>query len=203
MAEIANYSFNNVKVMWTKLQADNPEAPYQGAGVSNWSIQAILSDEQADKYKDTGLFPKLKRNQEHELVLEDGLRQVKLKKSTTFGEGGKAKRPVVVVDEYGNALTDLIGNGSVCNIQCSAHVWTRDGKLNTSLELQAVQVVELVAYNDSGDAEVELEFDFKKQKKVDIKDVKVPVEADTPKTAKPTAEIDNIDDALDGLDFDD
>ena len=192
MAEIANYSFNNVKVMWAKLQADKPEAPYQGEGVSNWTVQAVLDDAQAEKYKETGLFPKFKRNQEHDLVLEDGLRQVKLKKSATFGVGGKPKRPVVVVDEYGNKVTDLIGNGSVCNIQCSAHVWTRDGKTNTSLELQAVQVMELVEYVEGeGGDDFEPTFDFKKQKKVDLKDVKVPVETD------------NIDDALDGLDFDD
>ena len=30
--EIAKYSFDNVKVMWTKLQEDRPEAPYQGEG---------------------------------------------------------------------------------------------------------------------------------------------------------------------------
>ena len=193
MAEIANYSFNNVKVMWTKLQADKPEAPYQGEGTSNWTIQVVLDDAQADKYKDTGLFPKFKRNQEHDLVLEDGLRQVKLKKSSTFGVGGKPKRPVVVVDIYGNPITDLIGNDSVCNVQCSTHVWSRDGKQNTSLEVQAVQVVELVVYdeNGGGDDEVELKFDFKKQKKVDIKDVKV------------AKEVDDVDEALDGLDFDD
>ena len=192
MAEIAKYAFNNVKVNWTKLQADRPEEPYQGEGVSNWTIQAVLDDVQADKYKETGLFPKFKRNQEHDLVLEDGLRQVKLKKSATFGVDGKPKRPVVVVDEYGNKVTDLIGNGSVCNIQCSAHVWTRDGKTNTSLELQAVQVMELVEYVEGeGGDDFEPTFDFKKQKKVDLKDVKVPVETD------------NIDDALDGLDFDD
>ena len=192
MAEVAKYSFNNVKVMWAKLQEDNPEAPYQGEGVSNWTIQAVLDDAQADKYKETDLFPKFKRNQEHDLVLEDGLRQVKLKKSATFGVGGKPKRPVVVVDEFGNKFTDLIGNGSVCNIQCSAHVWTRDGKQNTSLELQAVQVVDLVEYVEGeGGDNFEPTFDFKKQKKVAINDVKVPKEAD------------DIGDALDGLDFDD
>jgi len=191
--EIAKYSFDNVKVMWTKLQEDRPEAPYQGEGTHNWTIQAVLDDAQADKYKDSGLFPKFKRNQEHDIVLEEGLRQIKLKKSTTFGTNGKPKRPVVVVDVYGNPFTDLIGNGSVCNIQCSAHTWTRDGKTNTSLELQAVQVVELVEYNEdetSGDT-FEPTFSFKKQKKVDIKDVKV------------AAETDNVDVALDSLDFDD
>ena len=78
-------------------------------------------------------------------------------------------------------------------MQCSTHVWSRDGKQNTSLEVQAVQVVELVVYdeNGGGDDEVELKFDFQKQKKVDIKDVKV------------AKEVDDVDEALDGLDFDD
>jgi len=183
--EIAKYAFENVKVSWAKLQEDNSEPPYQGEGTSNWTVQAILSDVQADAYKETSLFPKFKRNQEHDLVLEEGLRQVKLKKSTTFGVGGKPKKPVVVVDIYGNPFKELIGNGSVCNIQCSAHTWTRDGKQNTSLELQA-------EYNESeGGDEFVPTFDFKKQKKVDLKDVKV------------AEETDDVDDALDGLDFDD
>ena len=191
--EIAKYAFENVKVSWAKLQEDNSEPPYQGEGTSNWTVQAILSDVQADAYKETSLFPKFKRNQEHDLVLEEGLRQVKLKKSTTFGVNGKPKKPLVVVDIYGNPFKELIGNGSVCNIQCPAHTWTRDGKQNTSLELQAVQVVELVEYNDeaSGGDSFEPTFDFKKQKKVAIKDVKV------------AEETDDVDEALDGLDFDD
>jgi len=190
--EIVKYSFSNVKVMWTKLQEDKPEPPYQGEGTSSWTIQAILDNAQADKYKESGLYPKFKRNQEHDLVLEDGLKQVKLKKSTTFGVNGKGKKPVVVVDVYGNPFRDLIGNGSVCNIQCSAHTWTRDGKQNTSLELQAVQVVELVEYNeDEAGDNFEPDFKFKKQKKVDLKDVKV------------AEETDEIDASLDSLDFDD
>ncbi|MGY8868070.1 MAG: hypothetical protein ACKVJK_20890 [Methylophagaceae bacterium] len=179
--------------MWSKLQNDKPEAPDQGEGTHYWTIQVVLDDVQADKYKETGLFPKFKRNQEHDIVLEEGLRQVKLKKSTTFGVNGKPKQPVVVVDVYGNPFTDLIGNGSVCNVQCSAHTWTRDGKTNTSLELQAVQVVELIAYDEeesSGDTFIP-SFDYEKQKKVDIKDVKV------------AAETDDVDVALDSLDFDD
>jgi hypothetical protein len=55
-----------------------------------------------------------------------------------------------------------------------------------------VQVVELVEYNESeGGDEFVPTFDFKKQKKVDLKDVKV------------AEETDDVDDALDGLDFDD
>ena len=78
-------------------------------------------------------------------------------------------------------------------VMFNAHTWTRDGKTNTSLELQAVQVVELIAYDEeesSGDT-FEPTFSFKKQKKVDIKDVKV------------AAETDDVDVALDSLDFDD
>ena len=87
--EIAKYSFDNVKVMWTKLQEDKHEAPYQGEGTHNWTIQVILDDVQADKYKETSLFPKFKRNQEHDIVLEEGLRQVKLKKSKNASKCSK------------------------------------------------------------------------------------------------------------------
>jgi len=167
--------------MWAKLQEDKPEEPYQGQGTSSWSIQAVLSDEQAEAYKKTGLFPKFKRDIEHDLVLEDGLRQVKLKKSTTFGVGGQPKKPVIVVDTYGNPVNDLIGNGSVCNIQCSAHTWSRDGKENTSLELQAIQVLELVEYKeDEGGDEFVPTFDFAKQEKVALADVAGDAEEDIP-----------------------
>ncbi|MEO1944655.1 MAG: hypothetical protein ABGY11_10175 [Candidatus Thioglobus sp.] len=182
MSNITKYSFENVKVVWTKLQENNPEPPYQGEGVNNWTIQAVLSDEQADAYKKTGLFPKIKRDIEHELVLHDGLRQVKLKKSTTFGEGGQPKKPVIVVDTYGNPFTDLIGNESICNIQCSGHNWSRDGKENTSLELQAVQILELVEYReDQGTGEEFVPtFDFQKQEKVALADVAGDNEEDIP-----------------------
>ena len=176
-----NYEFNNVKVQWAKLNEDNVEKPYQGEGMENWTIQAILSDAQADAYKKTGFFPKFKRDMESDLVLEDGLRQVKLKKSTTFGVGGKPKKGVVVVDAYGNPITDLIGNGSVCNIQCSSHTWSRDGKENTSLELQAVQVLELVAFEStSGGDEFTPTFSFEKQKEVALADVPVESDEDIP-----------------------
>jgi hypothetical protein len=167
-----NYEFNNVKVQWAKLNDDNVEKPYQGKGVDNWTLQVILSDEQSDAYKKTGFFPKFKRDMDNDLVLEDGLRQVKLKKSTTFGVGGKPKKGVVVVDAYGNPFNDLIGNGSVCNIQCSSHNWTRDGKTGITLELQAVQVLELVEFETSGD-EFTPSFSFEKQKEVALADVKV------------------------------
>ena len=65
----------------------------------------------------------------------------------------------------------------VCNIQCSSHTWSRDGKENTSLELQAVQVLELVAFESTGGGdEFTPTFSFEKQKEVALADV--PVEAD-------------------------
>lgn len=181
MSEIARYTFDNVKVNWAKVREDNFEPPYQGEGVNNWTLQVVLDDDAADAYKKTGLFPKFKRDQDHELVLDEGHRQVKLKKSTTFGVNGKPKRPPLVVDIYGNEFTGLIGNGSICNVQCSTHTWTRDGKQNTSLELQAVQVVDLVEYNEdeAGGDNFEATFDFKKQKKVPLKEVKVEEDLDT------------------------
>jgi hypothetical protein len=93
-----------------------------------------------------------------------------LKKSTTFGVGGKPKKPVIVVDTYGNPFNELIGNGSICNVQCSAHNWTRDGVQNTSLELQAVQVLDLVEFDEDG-GEFIPSFDTKPQEKVSLEKV--------------------------------
>jgi len=56
------------------------------------------------------------------------------------------KNNLVVVDKEGNPQTDLIGNGSVCNVKCFGYR-NDNGLLVVSLNL--VQVVDLVPYESN------------------------------------------------------
>jgi hypothetical protein len=169
------YEFESVKVMWAKLDPNNPEAPFMQADDNpkpdSWNLIAVLDDKQADKWKDNGMYPKFKRNRDHDLVLEDGKKTIKLSKTSTFGYNGAAKKPVIVVDTYGNPFTGLIGNGSVCNIQCSVHDWKGPQGDGSTATLEAIQVLELVEYSSDGVEDFTPTFSFDKQEKKSLSEV--------------------------------
>jgi len=163
------YEFNNVKVMWAKLDPENPEPPFmqddEKPKPDSWNLIAVLDDKQADRWKEEGMFPKFKRNKDHDLVLEDGQRVIKLGKTATFGYKGAPKKPVIVVDTYGNNFSGLLGNGTVCNIQCSVHEWKTASSTGATASLEAIQVLELVEFTADGGEEFTPTFSFDKQEK--------------------------------------
>lgn len=169
------YEFNKVKVMWAKLDPENPEPPYmqdnEKPKPDTWNLIAVLDDKQADAWKDTGMYPKFKRDRDHDLVLEDGLKTIKLSKTSTFGYKGKPKKPVIVVDTYGNPYHGLIGNGSICNIQCSVHNWKTASSEGSTASLEAVQILDLVEYTAEGGDDFKPNFEFKEQKEVKLSEV--------------------------------
>jgi hypothetical protein len=169
------YEFENVKVMWAKLDPANPEPPYMQDNdkpkPDTWNLIAVLDDKQADAWKEAGMFPKFKRDKDHDLVLEDGKRVVKLSKTATFGYGGSAKKPVIVVDTYGNPFTGLIGNNSVCNLQCSVHEWKTSSSEGATASLEAIQILDLVEYNSDGGDEFTPTFSFAEQDKKSLSEV--------------------------------
>jgi len=169
------YEFNNVKVMWAKLDPNNPEPPFMQDDdkpkPDSWNLIAVLDDKQADAWKEKGMYPKFKRDRDHDLVLEDGLKTIKLSKTSTFGYKGQPKKPVIVVDTYGNPYTGLLGNGTICNIQCSVHDWKTATSTGSTASLEAVQILELVEYTADGGDEFVPTFDFKKQDKVSLSEV--------------------------------
>ena len=58
----------------------------------------------------------------------------------------KSTRPIKVVDLNKRPLTDLVGNGSICNIAWNPFDWKFKKKTGISAGLQALQVVDLVTY---------------------------------------------------------
>jgi hypothetical protein len=96
------------------------------------------------------------------------------------------KQTINVIDKEGNAFTDNVGNGSVCNIKLFAYK-NRDGQLVVSLD--TVQVLEHVAYEgkSSSDEVVDDVLGSYKVKKVEAK-VDEKQEPPTPKKAVPQPE---------------
>ena len=58
----------------------------------------------------------------------------------------KSTRPIKVVDMNKTIITELIGNGSICNIAWNPFDWKFKKKTGISAGLQALQVKDLVTY---------------------------------------------------------
>ena len=171
------YAFDNVEVMWTKVDPAKPEPAFiqnaENPKPDSWNAVLVLNDEQADSWKKEDMSPMFKRDKYKDLVLHDGKRTIQVSKSATFGYGGAAKKPVMVVDTYGNPLTGLIGNGSKCNVQCSVRSWEFNGNKGRTADLEAIQILELVEYESTGDGEEDFvpTFNFAVQDKKSLAEV--------------------------------
>jgi len=148
----------NVKVQWAKL-GDNAENKYM-SDEKQWSIEAILSDEQAMKWMESGVKPQVK--------VKDGVKSVSLRKDCVWKKSGDPKKAPLVVDQFGDSIDPaIVGNDSVCNIQYSVREWEFQGTKGKSAELVAVQVLDLVEYTGSAES---LAFSFSKKKEKPLAD---------------------------------
>ena len=133
----------NVKVQWAKLGKDNAGTKYM-SDEKEWSVDIILNDEQATKWKETNVFPKVKE--------KDGKQIVTLRKDVMFKD--KLQTSPAVYDKFGKPLDVLIGNDSTVNIQFSlGKEWDFKGMKGQSARLVAVQVLDLVEYEGAGGVE--------------------------------------------------
>ena len=145
----------NTKVLWPKL-GDNAGTKYM-SDEKEWSIDCLLSPEQAKSWKDSGVKPAVKD--------KDGLTFIKLKKDCVWRNSGDPKKPPMVVDKFGDSMDPLIiGNDSVCNVQYSVREWEFQGQKGKSAELIAVQVVDLNEYSGAQSDSVEFTFSEKSEK---------------------------------------
>ena len=136
---------NRVRVQWASVQADNPNTTYD----PRWEVEAILSSEQAAVFVDAGV--KVKE--------DDGVLSLRFKRKVSGdkkGGGTYTNKPPQVVDAAKAPFTDLIGNGSLCNIAYSLRDWDGFGAQGVAADLNAVQVLELVPYGGDQGAD---EFD--------------------------------------------
>lgn len=130
--ESTNYIVKNARVKWAKVF--EPDGTFPPA---RWSVNVYPGE--VDKAallklgvqfrtdeKDGGEFFTAKRNVET--------------------NAGKKLAPPRVVDGHKRPFTEAIGNGSVCNVIVNVYPWTFGKKKGMGAWLEAVQVVEHVAY---------------------------------------------------------
>jgi hypothetical protein len=128
---------------WAKVQ--QPAENYDRTGYE-WTIDVEVTEEEASKAEEQGL----------RIIDKDGVLFVKIKQKVEKKDGGSNKAPIVV-DANNMPTQDLIGNGSQVRVQYRTYEWTFGRKKGTSAALQAVQIVELVAY-EGGQAQAGAEF---------------------------------------------
>lgn len=154
----------NVKLHWARLAT--PEKKYMSEE-TQWSVNAQVDDETSRKFVKGKLITKERWME----VNGEEVPIISFRRDTHFRKTGDDRTPVRVVDLYGQELdASKIGNGTVANIQYSIRDWEFQGRKGKSMELLAVQVVELVEY--AGGSKAGDEFDFAERKEVPLEKTK-------------------------------
>jgi hypothetical protein len=131
--EYEQLKVTNASVKWAKVIT--PGKGYK-TNPDEWTIDMYVTDEDRDALMARGVNPKED---------EDGNEYFRAKRRTKTG-AGKDQAPPVVVDSKKMPFTENIGNGSVCNVIVTLFPWSEGKKKGVMLYLQAVQVVNHVAY---------------------------------------------------------
>lgn len=127
---------NNVRVQWASVQEPNRSKEYG----DKWEVEAILSVDQAAFFNENDF--KTKEDDKGNTVI-----RFKRKTTGTKRAGGTFnKQQPRVVDSVKQPFTDLIGNGSVCNIAYNI----LEHNFGKSLDFAGIQVLELVSYGGGG-----------------------------------------------------
>lgn len=133
-----DHAIGMVEVRWAKLIA-----PDTAFGKNEWSIDLVLSEEQAKEFGDLGFNVREK----------DGDKLLRLKKKAVTAAGAINKPPQVVGPDA-MPFTEEIGNGSICNINFSAKAWAVGATPTLAGYLNGVQVVQHVGRGSVGFAPV-------------------------------------------------
>jgi hypothetical protein len=122
------------KAYWASITRPNTtfEPVYQ--------IDLSISDDAADSFKKEGIAVKQ----------DDRGNIVKFKRKVNRADGNKNPSPRLV-DSARNPIDTLIGNGSTVKVMYKPFEWKFAGKSGKSLDLQAVQVIDLVPYGEDFD----------------------------------------------------
>lgn len=127
-----NYVVRNARVKWAKVF--NPDATFPPA---RWSINVYPGAIDAAALRKLGLLLRTDEKDGDEFFVA---------KRYTESKAGKKIDPPRVVDAHKKPFTEDIGNGSVCNVIVNVYPWEFGKKSGISAWLEAVQVVEHVAY---------------------------------------------------------
>jgi len=156
-----------VPVVYASIQ--EPKKKFEGTD-NEYSVTAFVNDETRTYLEDTALINKqlykvgVDKNKKRQVKYQtsqqredkkniydpyEGLSGINLTRPEFNKKGALNK--VVVVDSNGDTFTDLVGNGSVCNIKCFGYR-NKEGLLNIQMEL--VQIIKHVPYTSGGNKEV-------------------------------------------------
>ena len=150
-----NMAVVKCNVMWAHVQAPDDYDKYSVCGYISKELAKELTDQGA-----TGIRKDKAGKVEKD---ENGNIMWQFRTNALDKEGNK-KEPLRVVDKGKNPFTKLVGNGSLCNIQYTISEWEFKGKKGIGSYLNAVQVLDHVAF---GGAEDEFEDEDPEAPKVD------------------------------------
>lgn len=128
------------KALWASVQA--PNTKYDPV----YQIDLVIEDAQVAGAKKAGL--KVKKT-------DDG-NVIRFRRNQFRATGEENKKPVVV-DATNRPMADLVGNGSLVNVQFTVFEYDNKFGKGTGSDLQGVQVLELVTYGGQDGDEFEVE----------------------------------------------
>lgn len=106
---------------------------------SKWEVSLVLDDETLADFENRG----------HPVKEKDFGRFIHFKRNVDRKGGGQNARPILV-DENRKRVDSLpnIGNGSTVKVQYKEYSWNYQGKAGKGRDLRALQLIELVEYNE-------------------------------------------------------
>ena len=121
----------NVKVEWAKVfEPDTKFTPV-------YSVDAVLDQQHVKQLQEDGLGDMIKE--------KDGNKVFRFKKKA-ISKDGKPLPPPKVVDMKKQPFTELLGNGTVCNIAYEPFDYEFAGRKGKTARLLALQVVDHVPF---------------------------------------------------------
>ena len=124
----------NRKVEWASLTVGNStDEPV-------YTVNVLVDEDTASDFKSRGFNVKETESGPSLIV-----------KRKVNGPNGLIRPAPNLFDGAKNEIDVSIGNGSTCNIQYKEWEVVRQGKTFKGLDLQAVQVIDLISFNQAGD----------------------------------------------------
>lgn len=137
------------KAMWCSVQSPNDKFP-----PPVYCVDLYIDDTNAEMLRSQGIKVKEK----------EGKLYVKAKRNQ-FRKDGTLNTKPNCVDSNKNPFEDLVGNGSLVNLQVNIFDWEFAGKTGKSLDFVGLQVLELVTFSGTED-----EFESANVSTPDVKD---------------------------------
>ena len=124
----------NCELEWASITV--PNTTYEPV----YTVNAIVDEKTAEDFKSRGFS-----------VKDTDKGPVIVIKRKVNGPNGMIRPAPKLFDKSKNEIDVSVGNGSTGNVQYKEWETVRQGKTYKGLDLQAVQVINLVSYNQAGD----------------------------------------------------